>query len=155
MDITPAEKALDELNVPYRVFRHSGAVTSLEQAAQERDQLPEQVVRSIVFRLGEGEFILVLMAGPGQISWPALRAYLGLKRMTMATREDLLESTGFEPGTVSPFGTRMRLRTLIDASVLAQEEVSLGSGVRGVAIVMRVADLLLALPGHETGRFAA
>src|SRR5512146_2846384 len=135
MEDIPAAKALDELKIPYHIFRHAGPVTSLEQAAEERNQTPDQVVRSIVFRLAEGEYILVLVAGPGQISWPALRSYLGRSRMTMATRDELLEVAGFEPGTVSPFGLRTPLRVLVDESVLAQEEVSLGSGVRGVAIM--------------------
>lgn len=153
MSETPAEKALNELGIPYRVFRHAGAVNSLEQAAEERGQTYDQVIRSIVFRLGEGEFVLVLMAGPGQISWPALRAALGRSRMTMATREELLEVTGFEPGTVTPFGIKTQLRVLVDESVLAQKEVSLGSGVRGVAIMIQTADLLRGLGEYEVGNF--
>jgi len=151
---TPAEQALNELEIPHRVFRHAGPVNSLEQAAEERGQTYDQVIRSIVFRLGEGEFILVLIPGPGQISWAALRATLGRSRMTMATREELLEVTGFEPGTVTPFGIKTRLRVLVDESVLAQKEVSLGSGVRGVAIIIQTADLLSGLGEYEVGNFA-
>ena len=42
---------LDRAGVPYRFFRHTGVVRSLEQAAMERGQQPQQVVRSLLFRL--------------------------------------------------------------------------------------------------------
>ena len=75
---TPVTRALDEKGIDYRFFVHPGPIRSLEQAARERGHRPEQVVRSILFRLGEAEFVMVLVAGPGQISWPDLRKYLDL-----------------------------------------------------------------------------
>ena len=54
----------------------------------------------------------------------------------MATEEEVLEVTGYRIGTVSPFGLRNPVRMLIDASVLREEEVSIGSGVRSMAIIL-------------------
>ena len=71
---------LEFKNIPHRIFRHSGPIHSLEQAARERGQMPDQIVRSIVFRIGKEDYIMVLVAGPDQVSWPALRKYLGLSR---------------------------------------------------------------------------
>jgi len=149
----PVGLALDELGVTHQVFRHAGPVASLEQAAKERNQRPEQIVRSIVFRLSKGEYLMALMAGPDQISWSALRAYLGRSRLTTASREEVLQVTGYQLGAVAPFGLPAPMRILIDESVLAQEELSLGSGVRGTAVIMKSEDLLLALDGAEVGQF--
>jgi Cys-tRNA(Pro)/Cys-tRNA(Cys) deacylase len=149
----PVSLALEQLGVPHRVFRHDGPVTSLEQAAEEREQRPEQVVRSIVFRLAKGEYVMVLMAGPDQISWSALRAYLGRSRLTTASREEILQVTGYELGAVAPFGLPAPMRILIDESVLAQEELSMGSGVRGTAVILKSEELLPALGGAEVGQF--
>jgi len=125
----------------------------LEQAAAERGQRPGQVVRSILFRLGEGAFCMVLAGGPRQVSWPALRRHLNQRRLTMATPEEVLQVTGYRIGAVSPFGLPQPFPMLVDRSVLAEEEVSLGSGVRGLALVMLSADLLRALPQAEVGDF--
>ena len=141
----PASLALDAAGIPHRVFRHEGEVTSLEQAARERGQSPEQVVRSLLFRLPGGEYVLVLVAGPVQIPWKALRRSLGQSRVTMATAEEVLAVTGCHVGTVSPFGLPRPLRVLLDASVLRQHEVSMGSGAPGVGILMYRADLRRAL----------
>lgn len=145
MDNPPASIALESLGIPHQVFRHTGAVNSLEQAAQERGERPEQVVRSIVFRLGEDQYLMALVAGPAQISWKKLRKHLGQSRLTMAPEKDVLAVTGYRVGAVSPFGTARPLRTLVDPGLLKEDELSLGSGVRGVAIVMKRADLMRAL----------
>jgi Ala-tRNA(Pro) deacylase len=145
LDETPVTRALDELDISYRFFRHLGEVSSLEQAARERGQEPQQVIRSIVFRLSEGEFVMVLVAGPAQISWSALRGYLGQSRLTMAAEEDIQAITGYPIGAVSPFGLPGPMRILVDRSVLQEGQVSIGSGVRHTTVIINAADLLRAL----------
>lgn len=153
MDSTPVTRALDALHIPYRLFRHAGPVLSIEQAAGERGQQPDQLIRSLLFRLEDGSFVLALVAGPQQISWPALRRYLGQSRLTTATPEEVLTITGYPPGAVSPFGLPQPVRTLVDESVLKQDEISIGSGERGAAVLLRKEDLLTALGAVETGKF--
>lgn len=155
MESTPVTLALDALGVPYRFFRHPGPVASLEQAAAERGQQPDQVVRSILFRLAQDRFMMVLVAGPRQISWPALRSYLGQSRLTLASEEEVLAITGYPLGAVSPFGLPAPVRILVDRSVLEQEEISLGSGVRHATVFIKTADLMNALGEAEEGDFTA
>jgi Cys-tRNA(Pro)/Cys-tRNA(Cys) deacylase len=148
-DQPPVSIVLTELGIAHSVFHHSGQVASLEQAARERKQRTGQVVRSILFRLSENEYLMVLVAGPQQISWKALRKYIGQSRLTMATEDEVLAVTGYRIGTVSPFGLPRPIRTLIDESVLKEEEISLGSGMHNVGIIMKSADLRHALSEAE------
>jgi Cys-tRNA(Pro) deacylase len=141
----PVSLALDELNIPHRTFTHLGPVKSLEQAARERGQRPEQVVRSILFRVGEDEYLMALVAGPAQISWKSLRAYLGQSRLTMANEAEVLAVTGYPIGAVSPFGTARQLRVLVDPGVFVEEEISIGSGLRGTTVILKSTDLRRAL----------
>ncbi len=62
--------------------------------------------------------------------------------------------TGAERGGVSPFGLPRPMRILADASVFIHPEISLGSGVRGTAVIMFSSDLKRALGNVEIGRFA-
>lgn len=149
METPPVSLALESLGVPHRVFRHETPVTSLEQAAQDRGQRPSQVVRSILFRVMEGEFALVLAAGPGQLSWKILRKILGRSRITMATDEEVLDVTGYRVGTVGPFGLAKPVRVMIEAGVLKEDEVSIGSGMRNTAVILKSADLHRALGNAE------
>lgn len=153
IDETPVTRALDAMEIPYRFFRHPGKVSSLEQAAQERGQEPQQVIRSIVFRISQHDFVMVLVAGPAQVSWPALRAYLGQSRLTMAAEEEILAVTGYPIGAVSPFGLPSPMRILVDGSVLQEGEVSIGSGVRHTTVILDGPDLMRALGQIEVADF--
>lgn len=146
----PASLALDALGIEHRVFVHGTPVHSFEEAATSRNQRPEQVVRSILFQVRPGEFLLVLMAGPAQVDWKKLRTLVKRSRIRMATEDEVLEVTGYRVGTVSPFGLKNQVRVMIDASVLNEEEVSIGSGVRNTAIILKSADLHRALTGAES-----
>lgn len=150
---TPATRYLEERGIPYRFFRHSSSVRSLEQAASERGQKPEQIIRSILFRLPENEFVMVLIAGKHQIPWKALREYLGLSRLTTATNEEVVAVTGYPPGAVSPFGLPRPLRILADESIFEPDEVSLGSGIRNSAILLKQEHLRKALDMAERVNF--
>lgn len=146
---TPVTQALDAMGIPYRFFQHEGLVRSLEQAALERGQQPEQIIRSILFRLAKNEYVLVLVAGPEQISWSALRQYLGQSRLTMAHKDAVQKITGYQIGSVSPFGLPQPIRTLADESIFVPDEISIGSGVRGTTVIMETAVLRQALGDIE------
>jgi Cys-tRNA(Pro)/Cys-tRNA(Cys) deacylase len=149
MEKPPASIALEKLNIPHQVFKHETPVTSFEQAASDRNQRPEQVVRSILFQIRPEEFLMVLVAGPAQVDWKKLRQLVKRSRVRMATEEEVLEVTGYRIGTVSPFGLQQRIKVLIDASVLKEQEISIGSGIRNMAIIMKSADLRQALRESE------
>lgn len=149
----PAAAALDQLGISYRLFTHAGPVESLEQAARERGQRPEQVVRSILFRLAQDRFAMVLVAGPVQVDWKRLRQHLGQSRLTMASPDEVLTITGYPIGAVGPLGLPQPLAIYIDDSVLAEREISLGSGVRGTTVILASGALLAALPAAEVGVF--
>jgi len=150
---TPVTRALDQQKITYRFFRHPGKVHSLEQAAEERGQRSEQIVRSIVFRTGRDEYVMVLVAGGRQLSWSALRSYLGQSRMTMASEEEVLAVTGYRLGSVSPFGLPGKMRILVDRSVFSEEVISIGSGERYTTVIMKTKDMLEALGEYEAGDF--
>jgi Cys-tRNA(Pro)/Cys-tRNA(Cys) deacylase len=152
--ISPVTVELRAKNIPFRVFQHHGPIHSLEQAAQERGQAPDQVVRSILFRLSQDNYLMVLIAGKRQISWPAFRKHVGQSRLTLASEEEVLLATGYSLGAVSPFGLPQPIPILVDESVYTHSEISLGSGVRGVTIILRSNDLSRALINFTRGSFA-
>lgn len=151
--VSAATRTLDLLAVPYRVFEHPSPPASLEQAAAERGQQPGQVVRSILFRHEHEYYVMVLVAGPGQVDWKRVREHLGVSRLSMATKSEVRAVTGCEIGTVNPLGLPQPVRILADVSVFEPEEISIGSGVRGAAIIIKSKDLQRAVGEVEIGDF--
>ncbi|MCX6071948.1 MAG: YbaK/EbsC family protein [Chloroflexi bacterium] len=146
MPSTPVTQALEAISVPHRLHVHASDVRSLAQAARERGLVPGQVVRSLLFRLESGEFILVLAAGPARVSWRRLRRHLGVSRITTATPSEVQEVTGYEPGAVSPYGLRRQIRILADRTLEEHDTLSIGAGIHNAGVVLARRDLERTLP---------
>lgn len=142
---TPATQALDEIGLHYRLHLHPQPVRSLEQAAAERGLQPDQIVRSLLFRLPDESFALLLMPGRAKASWPKLRRFLGVHRLTTASPDEVRQVTGYPPGAVSPFGLAHPVRLLADQALLQLDRVSVGAGIHNAGIILHGADLLRAL----------
>ncbi|HEY1134940.1 MAG TPA: YbaK/EbsC family protein, partial [Nocardioides sp.] len=100
------ERALEGarlLAVPVTVTRH-GPVGSLEEAAAARGVAPDRLVKTLVVRRGDDDFLLVLVPGDRTISWPRLRALLGVSRLSMPPADEAQRATGYARGTITPFG---------------------------------------------------
>ncbi len=148
-------RILTEKGIPHRVFQHEASPRSVEEAAALRDQKPSQVVRSLLFRVAEGDYRLVLVAGSRQVDWKALRRLLDVRRVSMATPEEVQAVTGYPIGAVGPLGLKQPIPILVDESVLAEEEISMGSGERGAAVILKTQDLLSALGAVEVVKLSS
>ena len=128
--------------ITFRVVRH-GHVGSLAEAAAARGIEPSQLLKTIVVRRADNDFLFVLLPGDREISWPKLRALLGVNRMSMPDAATALAVTGYARGTITPFGSLRAWPVVIDASAVG--EVSLGAGASGVGIVAQADDVVRAL----------
>jgi Cys-tRNA(Pro) deacylase len=102
------------------------------------------VVKTLVVRRGAGDYLFVLVPGDRQISWPKLRALLGVNRMTLPSADEALEATGYERGTITPFGSATAWPVVADSAIVGQE-VTLGGGAHGVAVKLQADDAIAAL----------
>lgn len=141
MDDNPAIEALSGSGLEHAITRH-GRVNSLAEAAAARGVSPSDIIKTMVVRRGEGDYLLVLVPGDRTISWPKLRALLNVNRLSMPDADEALTVTGFARGTITPFGTRTPLPVIADASV-AGRLISIGAGAHGVAATLQ-ADAMLA-----------
>jgi Cys-tRNA(Pro)/Cys-tRNA(Cys) deacylase len=72
----------------------------------------------------------------------------------MASEAEVQAATGFVRGAVTPLGLPHPMQILADESVFVPNEISIGSGVQGVAIILKPTDLQSALGQFEIGKFA-
>ena len=120
--------------IAYEVVRH-GPVSSLAEAAAARGVEPAAVVKTMVVRRGDDDYLLVLVPGDRSISWPRLRALLGVSRLSMPDAVQAREVTGYERGTITPFGTVRPWPVVADERVMGRT-VSVGGGAHGVAFTV-------------------
>ena len=111
--------------------RH-GPVRTLAEAAAARGVEPRDIVKTLVVRRAEDDFLFVLVPGDREFSWPKLRALLGTNRLSMPDAAVARRSPGYERGTITPFGSTTAWPVVADAT-MAGRTVSLGAGAHGVA----------------------
>jgi Cys-tRNA(Pro) deacylase len=135
--------ALSDAGVEHVVLRH-GPVRSLAEAAQARGVAPADVVKTMVVRRGEGDLLFVLVPGDREIAWPRLRALLGVSRLSMPDAAAARAATGYERGTITPFGSTTAWPVVADERVRGRR-VTLGAGAHGVAVALAADDVLRVL----------
>jgi Cys-tRNA(Pro)/Cys-tRNA(Cys) deacylase len=126
--------ALDAAGLPHRLVTH-GPVRSLAEAAQARGVHPSAIIKTLVVRRGEDDYLFVLVPGDRQISWPKLRGLLGVNRMSLPDAAAAKEATGYERGTITPFGSLRAWPVIADERMLGRE-ISLGAGEHGAAVAV-------------------
>jgi Cys-tRNA(Pro)/Cys-tRNA(Cys) deacylase len=137
------EAALDEAGLTYRVLEH-GPVSSLAEAAVARGVEPADVIKTLVVRRGDDDYLFVLVPGDRAISWPKLRALLGVSRISMPDAAAAKEATGYERGTITPFGSLRPWPTIADERITGRQ-VTLGGGAHGVAVLVDADAVVAAL----------
>lgn len=138
-----ATAAITASGIEFDVTEH-GPVSSLNEAAAARGMRPEQILKSIVVRRGAGDFLFVLVPGGRTISWPKLRAVLGVSRLSMPSADEARDVTGYARGTITPFGSMTVLPVIADIAI-PQGPVSIGGGAPGVAFTVDSGDLMQVL----------
>ena len=82
IDATPATKHASDLGLDFVVTQH-GPVASLAEAAAARGVTPADIIKTLVVRRADDDFLFVLVPGDREISWPKLRGLLGVNRLSM------------------------------------------------------------------------
>lgn len=140
---TAAVTAARALGLQLTVTRH-GRVNSLAEAAAARGVQPRDIVKTMVVRRAADDYLFVLVPGDSEIAWPKLRALLQVSRLSMPDAATARDVTGYERGTITPFGALTSLPVIADASI-AGRLVSIGAGAHGVAMSVDADAMLTAL----------
>lgn len=140
---TPAIRTLVAAGVPHAVVVTRPANSAEESASLQGVDL-SQLVRTIVVRRSEDDYVFVLVPGGRRFDWPKLRAHLGTSRLSLPDLDEAQAATGYERGAITPFGSTRPWPVIADASILELERVAIGGGRRGVNLHLSPADLIAA-----------
>lgn len=156
---SPVTELLKTHAIPYNVIdiplsEDKKPVRHLEELLESEGLDPKSVVRSVLFRTGSEQFILLAVAGGGRADWATLRSHLNERKLRMAEYDEVPEATGYAVGAVPPIALPTGLKVMVDNSVKDYETVVIGSGVLGYALALKGADLLKMLGDAEQGSFA-
>jgi Cys-tRNA(Pro) deacylase len=141
---TPAIEAVRALDIPHRV-KTNPRPHSAEESADLQGIPLAALFRTIVVRRGEDDYLFVLVPGGRRFDWPKLRAHLGVTRLSLPDKDEARAVTGYERGTITPFGASRAWPVIVDASILGLDRMSIGGGAHGVNLHLAPDDLIRAL----------
>jgi Cys-tRNA(Pro)/Cys-tRNA(Cys) deacylase len=126
-----------------RVVQRLGA-GSLEEAARILGIQPGDIVTSLVVKHKDGSFLFALIPGDRQISWPKLRALVGVNKLSLPAADIALAATGYARGTITPLGSTVAWPVYADLSI-AGRRISMGAGEHGYSAFVDADALVAAL----------
>lgn len=125
-------------------FVERTAARSLEEAAEILGITPADIVKSLVVKRHDGDFLFALVPGDRQISWPKLRALVAVNKLQMPAPEVALDATGYERGTITPLGSTTAWPVYADERMVGRR-VSMGAGEHGLSLFVDADDLIRGL----------
>ena len=141
---TPALDAIAALGIAHRVVRTERA-GSAEESASLQGIPVGALLRTIVVRRGDDDYLFVLVPAGRRFDWPKLRAHLGIRRLTLPDAEEARAATGYERYTITPFGASRAWPVILDESATSEPVVSVGGGGFGINLHLAPGDLVQAL----------
>lgn len=129
---------LDGAGCEYQVLRHRAVFTSRE-AAEVRGTPLASGAKALVVKADE-RFVMLVLPADRKLLSKKVRGGLGVRSTRFATKEEVLELTGLEPGAIPPFGSLFKLKTYCDPKLAENETINFNAGDHSISVQMRYAD---------------
>ena len=145
------ESLLNERGITFRVLRHDPVYTS-DEASRVLGYVAASGAKALICKANDA-FVMFVMPGDRKLASKAVRSAKHWNRLRFATREEVQELTGLQPGSIPPFGSLFGLPTLCDERLADNDVINFNAGDHSVTVSMRFADYVLA-EKPELGKFA-
>jgi Cys-tRNA(Pro)/Cys-tRNA(Cys) deacylase len=123
--------------------RERPVANSLPEAAALLGVHPSGIVKTLVVKRSDDTYLFALVPGDRAISWPKLRAVVGVNKLRLPEPERALEATGYERGTIVPIGSTHDWPVYADERIVG-ERIAMGAGAHGYSLFVDADELIAA-----------
>jgi Cys-tRNA(Pro) deacylase len=116
---------------------------SLPEAAALLGLQPSDIVKTLVVKRSDDTYLFALVPGGRSISWPKLRAVVGVNRLRLPEPDLALSATGYERGTIVPIGSTGDWPVYADETIVGRR-IAMGAGTHGYSLFTEADDLIRA-----------
>jgi Ala-tRNA(Pro) deacylase len=129
---------LTQTGVAFTVLHHEAVFTS-EQAAAVRGTSLASGAKALIVKAGD-RFLLLVLPADRKLDSRKARDVLGVKALRFASRDEVLELTSLQPGSIPPFGSLFRLPTFCDPALAENPSINFNAGDHTISVQMTYAD---------------
>jgi Ala-tRNA(Pro) deacylase len=131
---------LQQAGIAFTVLRHAPVFTS-EEAAAVRGTSLASGAKALVVKAGEA-FVLLVLPADRKLDSRKARTSLGVKALRFASREEVEQLTGLQPGSIPPFGSLFGLPTSCDPALAANASINFNAGDHAISVQMSYDDFV-------------
>lgn len=146
--MTPAIKLALKQKIPFQIhqYLHDKCSESYGlEAASKIGANPKQVFKTLVVSLDAGQLVVAILPVMKRLNLKLVAKVFAAKKAVMAEPSEVLRSTGYILGGVSPLAQKKRLKTVVDDSALDFATIYVSAGKRGLEIELKSSDLIALL----------
>ena len=130
------EERLRELGVWHRFIEKSETVHTAD--ASQATGIPlHRITKNLVAVTSEGEHVLLVVPGDRRVDLKKAARALGVRNAQLFPFDQAHKVSGYPPGGTPSIGLKERLRTVIDAELVAMETFFCGGGTRDRLLELR------------------
>lgn len=142
--MTPAVNSAKKAKIEFTVhqYEHDSAHASFGlEAVEKLAAAPERVFKTLVVKVDSMKLVVAVIPVNCMLNMKKLAKACGAKKAEMTDKVEVLRSTGYVLGGVSPLGQKKRLTTVIDYSAQEHSTIFVSGGRRGLEIELNALDL--------------
>src|SRR5262245_40824801 len=134
------QSKLTEAGIAFGVLRHAPVYTS-EEAAAVRGARLSSGAKGLIVKAGD-QFVMFGVPADRKLDSKKARSALGVKGTRFASREEVEQMTGLQPGSIPPFGSLFGLRTYCDPALSDSPSINFNAGDHAISVQMAYAELI-------------
>jgi len=132
------ETFLKQSGASFTVSRHEPVFTS-EQAAAVRGTSLASGAKALVIKAGE-KFVHIVLPADRKLDSKKARDVFGVKSIRFASKQEVEQLTGLQPGSIPPFGSLFNLPTYCDPALGENPSINFNAGDHAISVQMSYAD---------------
>ncbi len=129
---------LQEHHVEFTVLEHEPVYTS-EEAARVRGTKLASGAKALICKV-DRDFAMFVMPADRRLANRKVRNALKSRSLRFASRDEVLDRTGLQPGSIPPFGSLFGLPTYCDEGLAGEVTINFNAGDHARSISMLYTD---------------
>ena len=127
----------------YRLHDHI-PIRTIDEALEKVPHLTKNLLKTVVFRIKDGGWILAAVGGTDRIHYKQLGECFGVNRRNLrsVSPEEVQSDLGFEVGGVGPFPVAENVMVVVNEGLKGLGRIFCGSGLNTKTVEIDLADLV-------------
>ena len=148
--MTPAIDCANRVGINFNIheYDHDPTADSYGEEAVLKMGLDSGIVfKTLIVTTSDKQLLVAILPVAKQLNLKRFAKAVGMKKVVMAEKKSIENTTGYIPGGISPIGQKKQLSTVIDQSATQLEMIYVSAGRRGLQIELSPNDLIALTDG--------